>query len=675
MVYNMGGVDALRRPGRSAARRVPAEQEPVPLGQPHARPPEPGLHDAGVHRRARSRRTRPRFNQLIGNGLGGRPQRSRPSSSRASTPAWRTRGRATRARSTRRRSTTPRWAARRHAPGGDVRVRRSRRTAARRDDGLGHAGDRGAGADASRSRGRRSATRSPTTVYRRPVGAAGAWARLGTTTVTGTAAPASRSAAGVHRRGRRRRDVRRHRRGRGRPPRARRRRTARRSTPYPQNPALHPGAAGRGHPDDRLRLLQGLPEPGDGPLGGADFPKGASFVDGPARAVPRYPSNVYYNVANRVDQLDEYNWIYTSPAGGGNCVPIPASPPATRAGGLGEYLDSETRIMFGHLTGNDPRPHYFHQTNIAQSNADAPDHRHDGRRHALRGHRQAARALRRGLRPRQGPALQLTHRQVADDLAQQEALAGRARRRHGLAAGRLDPHPQQRHGRRRRPGHRHEGGRALRRPELRLDHDRGADRAEARARRPAAGRAGRAVRDREGRPDADGDRRHVDGHGPDRAPLPLAALRRHALHDGRRGDRDTYAVTAADVDRSLRVVVLGRQLDLLRRPGRVGEERQGARAPGRPQGRAARRRRQAGRQRRQRRQRRRRRPGHQAGKRKKLALTRVRMSPRRFPVAHRRLRARHAAGRRDHHLAAEPQRRRCASRSSAHAGRAPSGAG
>ena len=28
--------------------------------------------------------------------------------------------------------------------------------------------------------------------------------------------------------------------------------------------------------------------------------------------------------------------------------------------------------MFGHLTGNDPRPHYFHQTNIAQSDPNAP---------------------------------------------------------------------------------------------------------------------------------------------------------------------------------------------------------------------------------------------------------------------------------------------------------------
>ena len=40
------------------------------------------------------------------------------------------------------------------------------------------------------------------------------------------------------------------------------------------------------------------------------------------RAVPRYPSNVYYNVSRQGQQLDEYNWIYVAPANGGGCVPI-----------------------------------------------------------------------------------------------------------------------------------------------------------------------------------------------------------------------------------------------------------------------------------------------------------------------------------------------------------------
>ena len=104
----------------------------------------------------------------------------------------------------------------------------------------------------------------------------------------------------------------------------------------------------------------------------ANFAKGATFPLAPGlQAVPRYPTNVYYNVANRADQLDEYNWIYTAPPTGG-CVAIPDvttcnAQPVTWQ----QYLDSETRIMLGHLAGNDPRPHYFHQTNIAQSSATA----------------------------------------------------------------------------------------------------------------------------------------------------------------------------------------------------------------------------------------------------------------------------------------------------------------
>ena len=124
-----------------------------------------------------------------------------------------------------------------------------------------------------------------------------------------------------------------------------------------------------------------------------NFPKGATFGVGPAQAVPRYPSNIYYNVANRADQLDEYNWIYTSPPTGG-CVPIAA---VTTCNALPvtwqQYLDRETQIMFGHVVGNDPRPHYFHQTNIAQSDLTQGGHRHHGRWHALRRDQHAAQAL------------------------------------------------------------------------------------------------------------------------------------------------------------------------------------------------------------------------------------------------------------------------------------------
>jgi hypothetical protein len=123
------------------------------------------------------------------------------------------------------------------------------------------------------------------------------------------------------------------------------------SKPYPNPPA------------------KGLPLSESDPT---NFPKGASFPLGPTlRAVPRYPSNLYYNVANRADQLDEYNHIYLAPPAGicqASAVNTCRTTPATWA----EYLDSETRIMFGHLMGNDPRPHYFHQTNIAEADLTKP---------------------------------------------------------------------------------------------------------------------------------------------------------------------------------------------------------------------------------------------------------------------------------------------------------------
>ena len=106
------------------------------------------------------------------------------------------------------------------------------------------------------------------------------------------------------------------------------------------------------------------------------MPAGASFTQGTVRAVPRYPSNVYYNVSRQGQQLDEYNWIYVAPADGGSCVPIAGvttcrTAPAT----WDEYVTRETRVMFRHLMGNDPRPHFFHQSNLADYNPALPETR------------------------------------------------------------------------------------------------------------------------------------------------------------------------------------------------------------------------------------------------------------------------------------------------------------
>lgn len=84
---------------------------------------------------------------------------------------------------------------------------------------------------------------------------------------------------------------------------------------------------------------------------------------GPALTVPRYPSNVYYNVASRDDQLDEYNYIYLPPPAGA-CVNTAVTTCRATPALWADYLASETGIMFGHLMGNDPKPHYAHQSNL-----------------------------------------------------------------------------------------------------------------------------------------------------------------------------------------------------------------------------------------------------------------------------------------------------------------------
>ncbi|TFE38504.1 hypothetical protein E3E14_28235 [Streptomyces sp. ICN441] len=94
---------------------------------------------------------------------------------------------------------------------------------------------------------------------------------------------------------------------------------------------------------------------------------------GGAATVPRHPMNVYYNVGTAAEMADEYNWIYTSRADGGSgvCETDPASTcldePLDVATGYATYIvPQEARIALGHIVANDPRPHYVHQSNLAE---------------------------------------------------------------------------------------------------------------------------------------------------------------------------------------------------------------------------------------------------------------------------------------------------------------------
>ncbi|SDF22248.1 Fibronectin type III domain-containing protein [Blastococcus fimeti] len=97
-----------------------------------------------------------------------------------------------------------------------------------------------------------------------------------------------------------------------------------------------------------------------------------------AITVPRYPMNIYYNTATYREQIDEYNWYYTSAeaGGGGICennpastciTPLPAGDDAAAKASFEGYLAPlEIRNAFGKVITNDPRPFYVHQSNLAE---------------------------------------------------------------------------------------------------------------------------------------------------------------------------------------------------------------------------------------------------------------------------------------------------------------------
>ncbi|MGW7303256.1 hypothetical protein [Streptomyces sp. NPDC054829] len=95
---------------------------------------------------------------------------------------------------------------------------------------------------------------------------------------------------------------------------------------------------------------------------------------GPSITVPRYPMNVFYNAGRAAEQVDEYNWIYTSRAQGGSgiCEDNPATStcldePLDTATGYADYIvPLEIRTALGHVLAGDPRPHFIHQSNLAE---------------------------------------------------------------------------------------------------------------------------------------------------------------------------------------------------------------------------------------------------------------------------------------------------------------------
>ena len=143
---------------------------------------------------------------------------------------------------------------------------------------------------------------------------------------------------------------------------------------YEQNPnldAAFAGSAGGGIRYFGSDASKPYPNPADGSFatggyGAATNPAGSVFFDAGATAIPRYPTNIYYNVSTNAQEVDEYQTLYDDPT----CVPIAGVTtcnPAGTAFTIAQIVASADQNMFQHMMGNDPRPHYFHQTNLMSS--------------------------------------------------------------------------------------------------------------------------------------------------------------------------------------------------------------------------------------------------------------------------------------------------------------------
>ncbi|GGN84373.1 hypothetical protein GCM10011579_074170 [Streptomyces albiflavescens] len=127
-------------------------------------------------------------------------------------------------------------------------------------------------------------------------------------------------------------------------------------------------------PDDNPNLAGALADNGVRWTGSDNSREPAQrSVGSSVLTVPRYPMNVYYNVGKAEEMADEYNWLYTSKAAGGSgiCENNPLSTclsaPLDTATGYASYIvPLEAHTALGHAIGNDPRPHYAHQSNLAE---------------------------------------------------------------------------------------------------------------------------------------------------------------------------------------------------------------------------------------------------------------------------------------------------------------------
>jgi hypothetical protein len=125
-------------------------------------------------------------------------------------------------------------------------------------------------------------------------------------------------------------------------------------------------------PSDNPNLLSALKSDGIAWIGSDNSRESAQRKVNTALTLPRYPMNIYYNTGKKSEAVDEYNFIYNSVANGGSglCESNPLStciaPLDTETGFDAYIVPLEVRIALLHILSNSPRPHYAHQSNLAE---------------------------------------------------------------------------------------------------------------------------------------------------------------------------------------------------------------------------------------------------------------------------------------------------------------------
>ena len=113
--------------------------------------------------------------------------------------------------------------------------------------------------------------------------------------------------------------------------------------PRPENPALAAALRSQG-----LRYVAcDASRPYPAADGAAPIPPGTPFMVGPAIAVPRYPTSLPHDAATRSQVLDRLR-----------------SENGQVLSAFDEVVAAEARTVFNSVVGNDPRPRYFHQSNM-----------------------------------------------------------------------------------------------------------------------------------------------------------------------------------------------------------------------------------------------------------------------------------------------------------------------